>query len=148
MQIFLNREIFTDTCTIGKLLIPESDLTLYTLEDFDRNLYQQTPLQDIMRAKVFGETAIPYGTYEVAITFSNRFKKLMPQILDVPGFAGIRIHAGNFHTETEGCPLVGMKAGDNMIYRSRVAYSKLFPILQQACSKEKVFITIHKPHTA
>lgn len=66
-------------------------------------------LEDVVRdgPKVYGKTAIPPGAYEVKWTLSNRFKKHTLQIMDVPGFAGIRIHAGNKHEDTEGCPLTG-----------------------------------------
>lgn len=144
MNITLTRAIFNATCTIGKLKIPSAEFECYVLEDFDRDLYQQTPLHDIVRAKVFGATCIPYGTYEVAITWSNRFKRLMPQIMEVPGFSGIRIHSGNTAEDTEGCLLPGTEFKEDSVRFSRVAYANLFPIMQDACSKEKVFLTISK----
>jgi hypothetical protein len=151
MQIYLTREIFNATYTLGKIYIPATknniEYKCYTLEDLDRDIYQKTPITEIARVKIMGETAIPYGTYEVGITYSNRFKRLMPQLFDVPGFSGIRIHTGNFDGDTDGCILVGIDSGDDMIFRSREAYAKLFPILQDACSKEKVFITIQKQIT-
>ena len=74
MNLTLTRFDIQETRTIGNLQIDGLDYSCFTLEDKDRDLYQQTPLHDIVRAKVFGETAIPYGTYEVAVTWSNRFK--------------------------------------------------------------------------
>ena len=56
--------------------------------------------------KIKGKTAIPAGKYEVVVTMSNRFKRLMPLLLDVEGFDGIRIHGGNSHDDTDGCLLI------------------------------------------
>ena len=144
MNIILSRDIFQDERTLGTLIIPEASFSCFVLEDTDRNLYQQTPVADIVRAKVFGQTAIPYGRYEVAITWSNRFKCLMPEILSVPGFSGIRIHSGNRENETLGCPLTGFERNDTSVTRSREAFKALFAILKAACKKEKVFITVSK----
>ena len=71
-----------------------------TLEDTDRQL-------ESGGSKVDGDTAIPRGTYTLALTYSNRFRKIMPEILHVPGFCGVRIHGGNTEADTLGCPLLG-----------------------------------------
>ena len=100
-------------------------------------------LEDAVRAeKVYGQTAIPAGTYKVVINFSNRFKKQLPQLLDVPGFEGIRIHPGNKKEDTEGCILVGESISEDQqfITNSRTAFAKVFAAIQQA--KDPVFITI------
>ena len=101
-------------------------------------------LEDIPReVKVYGETCIPAGRYEVVVTFSNRFKQDMPLLLKVPGFEGVRIHSGNTDKDTEGCILVGTSAGQDIVYNSRIAYRKLFEKIQGALkAKQKVFITI------
>lgn len=62
--------------------------------------------------KVPGETAVPSGTYRILMTVSPRFKELLPLLDGVPGFAGIRIHAGNSTQDTSGCILVGKKSSD------------------------------------
>jgi hypothetical protein len=95
-------------------------------------------LEDKKRAdglKVFGETAIPAGVYNVAVTRSNRFKRLMPLIMDVPMFSGIRIHGGNTSKDTHGCPLVAFNTDYKRIWGT--AERKLTAIL-----KEEDFITI------
>lgn len=71
-----------------------------TIEDKDRQL-------ELGGTKVDGDTAIPRGTYTLALTYSNRFRKIMPEILHVPGFNGVRIHSGNTEADTSGCPLLG-----------------------------------------
>ena len=143
MNLKLIRDTFTEKSTQGQLFI-DGEFFCYTLEDKDRDLYQQTPLQDIVRQKVFGETCIPYGTYEVGLTYSNRFKKVMPQIFDVPGFSGIRIHNGNTIEHTAGCPLVGYTKGVDSVYQSRSAFSRLLTNLFIASTQQKIFIEISK----
>ena len=99
-------------------------------------VYECYVLEDLVRApgvKVDGETAIPAGKYKVIIDFSPHFKKDMLHILDVPMFAGIRIHSGNTDKDTEGCLLVGKDwGGKDCIYQSVVAFNLLFPKIQHA----------------
>jgi len=82
-----------------------AERTCHSLEDEDR----EVPGQSVASWKIPGETAIPCGLYDVTIDFSNRFKKNMLHILDVPGFEGVRIHGGNTPENTEGCPLAAME---------------------------------------
>lgn len=85
-------------------------------------------LEDAVRpagVKIPKRTAIPEGTYKVRLSFSNRFKRVLPEILNVPGFSGVRMHGGNDHEDTEGCPLVAAKKaergedGELRIYESQ-----------------------------
>ena len=94
--------------------------------------------------KIQNVTAIPYGKYEIAITFSNRFQQHMPLLLNVPNYQGVRIHSGNKSTDTEGCILVGSSKALNFIGNSRVTYKSLFAKIKAASKKEKVFINITK----
>ena len=76
-------------------------------------------LEDEKRAdglKVYGETAIPSGTYNVILNRSNRFKRIMPLLLDVPKFKGIRIHGGNTSKDSHGCPLVAFNTDYKKIW--------------------------------
>ena len=95
----LRKEFFPDT-TIGETYVDGKRLG-YCLEDAVREV-QGRPVAEW---KIKGATAIPTGTYQVSLTMSNRFKRIMPQVHDVPGFEGVRIHGGNTHKDTEGCPL-------------------------------------------
>ena len=119
MQITVKRLHKTDTSTIGELLI-DGLFECYTLEDIERPV------------KIKAETAIPKGTYKVIINQSNRFKRLMPLLLNVPNFEGVRIHAGNTNHDTEGCILVGRTRSKDFIGQSRKAYEKLFKKMQAA----------------
>lgn len=106
-------------------------------------------LEDAIRdVKIKGETAIPAGTYKIAVTMSNRFKKPLPLLLNVPNYEGIRIHPGNTKEDTEGCILPGTTvSSDGMkVYESRIAFNKLFALIQAAVDKnEPVTIDIHNP---
>ncbi|MFZ3193746.1 MAG: DUF5675 family protein [Moraxellaceae bacterium] len=95
MDLILQREPSTATTTPGILWFDGKRIA-YTLEDVVRPV------------KIAARTAIPPGTYDLRISLSNRFKKELPEVLAVPGFSGVRIHGGNTHENTEGCPLVGL----------------------------------------
>lgn len=110
-----------DTFTEGKFFVDEVQ-ECYTVEDTDRHL------EDGINKKVYGKTAIPRGIYPISITYSNRFKKDLILIEDVPGFTGVRIHSGNSSKDTEGCIIVGSVNkvdDDNWVGGSRIAYDKL-----------------------
>lgn len=135
MELKLNRIFLGSSATIGELLINDKHLC-DTLEDRVRPEGE----------KVYGKTAIPEGTYEVKLTHSPRFKKILPEILNVPNFSGIRIHSLNKAEESEGCIGVGEWNGKdtNWISNSRKAFNKLFAILQEASDRgEKITITIN-----
>lgn len=119
MLITLKRLYKTENSTIGELLI-DGIFECFTLEDKERAV------------KIKSETAIPKGTYKVIINQSNRFKRLMPLLLNVPNFEGVRIHSGNTNHDTEGCILVGQTRNKNYIGQSRKAYEKLFKKMQAA----------------
>jgi hypothetical protein len=127
MKLKLLREKSSDDTTIGKLYINE-EFFCYTLEDKVRD------------KKVYGETAIPAGTYKVLITWSPRFKRQLPLLVDVPRFDGIRIHPGNTHKNTEGCILVGEYVEGEFLYKSKIAFDRLYAILVK--SKDSITIEI------
>ena len=119
MQITVKRLHKTDTSTIGELLI-DGIFECYTLEDIERPV------------KIKAETAISKGTYKVIINQSNRFKKLLPLLLKVPNFEGVRIHPGNSNHDTEGCILVGRTRSKDFIGQSRKAFESLFAKMKLA----------------
>lgn len=99
MNIEVKRIALKDTYTIGKLYI-DGAYFCDTLEDKDRGLEESMPIEKIMFLKKPHITAIPTGTYTVILNYSNRFKRIMPLVMNVKGFAGIRIHAGNTSEDT------------------------------------------------
>ena len=133
MEMTVRRVVATSKSTIGDLTILGGSFHCYTLEDVVRT-----------GPKVWGETAIPAGRYEVIVNFSARFRRPMPLLLAVPGFEGIRIHDGNDAADTDGCILVGQTKGPqaDWIGSSVAAFNGLFPLIATACHGGKVFITI------
>jgi len=141
MEIRISRKWRKPKYTIGKLYV-DGVAFCDTLEDTDRGLSQDMPIADIKAKKVRGETAIPTGTYNMAWTYSPRFKKMMPLIDDVPGFTGIRIHAGNTPEDSSGCILCGENKQVGKVLNSRTMINKLYPLIEQACKTEGCIITI------
>jgi hypothetical protein len=131
MNLELIRKEFTDKSTIGELYI-NGKFFCFTLEDKDRGLQSTDPLILINTKKIWGETAIPYGTYEVKLTMSNRFKRVLPILLNVKGYTGVRIHRGNTAEHSHGCPLVGYKKAYNTIFESTKAENDLMKELSKA----------------
>lgn len=139
MKIKVERVQRDDDVTIGVLTIEGSDFRCFTLEDPVR----EVPGVPVSEWKIRGKTAIPAGTYEVRITYSPRFNTPLPLLLFVPGFEGVRIHAGNFARDTEGCLLVGLERADKAIVQSRAAMSELMPKIADAQRRgERITIEI------
>jgi hypothetical protein len=90
-------------------------------------------LEDVVRpVKISGETAIPAGRYDVRLSLSQRFQKTLPELLAVPGFTGIRVHAGNTAASTSGCVLVGRKRGNSVVLESKLALMEVMEHLRRA----------------
>lgn len=117
MKLVVKRKAFLNDCTTGELHI-DGKFFCYTLEDTVRD------------KKIDKITAIPYGKYKLILDFSNRFQKIMPHVLDVPGFEGIRIHPGNSATDTEGCLLLGNKLGKGFVGNSRDAFTNFMNLIK------------------
>ena len=78
MQIKLQRKIFTSTSTIGEIYI-DDEFECLTLED------------PVREKKIKNVTAIPSGSYEIALNHSPKFGRTMPRLKDVPNYSG-RLH--------------------------------------------------------
>ena len=127
MELTLKRDILADGYTLG-LLSVDGKPYCYTVEDKVRE-----------GVKIPGKTAIPYGRYKVIVNMSNRFKKLMPLLIDVPGFEGVRIHSGNTAEDTEGCIIVGKVRTEKGVRDSRDVAKQLTELLK---AQPVVYITI------
>lgn len=128
MNLLLLRNVFTDKSTIGDLLV-DSNFFCYTLEDVVRKPDEKIP----------GETAIPTGKYEVVLSMSNRFKKLLPELLNVPNFTGVRMHGGNTSDDTDGCIILARSIINNDLVHGNMTQQLVDILLSK---KEKHFITI------
>jgi hypothetical protein len=138
VNLILNREKMLPDRTLGRLYIEASYANYYTLEDTDRKMEEGG-------VKIPGKTAIPRGKYRVVLTMSFRFKRILPLLLDVPGFTGIRIHNGNTPEDTEGCILIGTRYNEELqqVSGSRVAVENLVSLLNRAdVHGEEIWITV------
>ena len=134
MELKVQRIAKRDTYTIGRLYI-DGERFCDTLEDRVRDLSKE--------AKVKGRTAIPTGRYKVVLTYSPRFKRILPLLDSVPHFTGVRIHRGNTAKDTEGCILVGYNREVGKVLDSAATEQRLMAVLQNAVNKgEQIYITI------
>lgn len=134
LQLNVDRVDLGDNHTGGRLYV-DGEYFCDTIEDKDRRLEDGGE-------KIFGETCIPRGIYEVIIDHSPHFGEDLPHILNVPQFSGVRIHSGNTDKDTEGCILVGEKGtqhGD-WISNSRATFAKLFKKIQTAIDEGRKII--------
>lgn len=138
MNLRLAREPSIEGCTFG-VLFRDGHFECHTLEDEIR----EHPGVPVEQWKVPQATAIPYGRYEVRITPSQRFQRDLPILIDVPGFTGIRMHAGNTVADTEGCLLLGRDRQGSRLLQSRVALEALYTKLIAAAGPH--WITIEPP---
>lgn len=115
------------------------------LEDVDRGLDDSMSEDEIKQLKVKTQTAIPTGIYTVLLTYSPKYKKVMPLINNVKGYSGIRIHSGNSSKDTEGCLLVGKNTVVGRLTDSRNTFNALFKRLLQKGSN-KITIEIYRTY--
>lgn len=138
--------------TIGKLYINEQYFC-DTIEDKDRQLDNNMPEPLIESMKVYGQTAIPTGTYLIDMnTISPKFKDRswakpyggkLPRLIGVKGFEGILIHVGNTQHDSLGCILIGYNKIKGKVINSTACFQKLMPILLKAhLTGEVITITV------
>ena len=121
--------------TIGELTIGGHHIA-WTCEDTER----------IGQPKVWGQTCIPRGRYRILRTWSPHFNATWPQVMDVPGFEGIRIHPGNTPADTEGCILPGLERRPKSVGSSQLAFSEVLKWLDSIEQQnQEAWITITGP---
>lgn len=134
IKLTLKRFAFKDKYTIGRLYING----LYfcdTLEDKDRGLYDWLSEGYIKEIKVKHQTAIPYGIYKVLWSYSPKYRRMMPEVLNVKGFSGIRIHSGNTADDSSGCILLGFNKEVGKVLDSRKTCKKFYEIIEECYNK-------------
>lgn len=150
MEITVERKWKKPSYTIGVMSI-DGKRFCETLEDTDRGLRDSMSIGQIKSLKKPHITAIPTGVYEVNLnTISPKFgsrsfykevcKGKVPRILNVKGFDGILIHAGNKAEDTDGCILVGRNKVVGQVVDSQATFRELYKILSN--SKDKIIIKI------
>lgn len=153
MKIRIDRRWKKSTYTIGRLYL-DGVFFCNTLEDKDRGLRQTDSLESIKARKVYGETAIPTGCYEVLMDVTSPkyadivwYKNLcggkMPRLKNVPGFDGILFHPGSSALDCMGCILVGRNKVVGGLVQSKDTFKALYKRLETAYNKgEKIIVEI------
>ena len=131
------------TYTKGMLYI-NNTFFCETLEDINRDKNKNGKF-DLGEKKIYGDTCIPYGTYKVIISYSPKFKRELPEILNVNNFSNVRIHRGNKISDTLGCILCGERVVNGYLYNSTPYEIKLTKLLKEAQMRnEDITLTIEK----
>jgi len=113
------------------------------LEDTDRGLTSDMSVDEVLAVKIKGQTAIPTGRYLIDMTYSPKFKKIMPHVCAVKGFTGVRLHSGNSNEDTDGCILFGVNDKIGWISNSKYWTTMLIGIIDAAIDRgEKVYLKI------
>lgn len=144
MEIKIVRKYFKEKYTIGNVFVNDKWFS-NSLEDKDRGLTDDMSLSQIKKIKVYGETCIPYGIYEVTVYFWPKYRKNYPFINGIKGFTGVMIHGGAGHQQTLGCPLIGENRVKGQLTNCEKYVRKLTTMCEDAIKRgEKVYITICK----
>lgn len=142
LNLKLERKWKKEKYTIGNLFI-NGVFFSNVLEDTVRGLRQDMTPEEIQKIKIHGQTAIPSGRYEIRVTLSARFRRQLPILLNVPGYAGVRIHPGNNDANTEGCLLPGKNDRVGQVSNSRATMAALQKQIEEAIyQNSKVYIEI------
>jgi len=153
MKLTVDRRWKKATYTIGILYV-DGVRFCETLEDKDRGLKQTDSYSSIRSRKVYGETAIPTGTYEIRMDvvspkygavswYQNLCGGKMPRLTGVPCFEGILIHPGNTALDSYGCILVGRNTKVGQVTSSKDTFAALYKKMKAAADRgENITIEI------
>lgn len=153
MELIVDRKWKKQSYTISNLTI-DGKWFCNVLEDADRGLDDSMSIAKIRELKKPSITAIPKGTYEITLDVisprfcTNSFYKQvcngkLPRLLNVKGFEGILIHAGNTDKDSAGCLLVGINLERGKVLKSQETFRKLYKMLSEAKLRgEYIQITI------
>lgn len=141
MELLLERKYPKNNYTIGNLFI-NGKFYCNIIEDVVRDINKNGSF-DCGEFKISGHTAIPYGKYEIQVTYSPKFKRKLPLLLNVKHFEGIRIHRGNTEKDSSGCLIPGENTKRGMVLNSTKYELELTNLIESANKKgEKVIIEI------
>ena len=133
MELLLERTEKTQTYTAGSLYVVNELGKAYFCDTLEPSLHPTNHLRP---------KAIPAGRYAVAVTWSPKFKRWLPLLLNVPNRSGIRIHAGNNPEDSSGCILLGRALLPGHVYNSRSTLEKLMQQLKERPEGEAIHITV------
>lgn len=139
MELLLERKYLNNNYTIGNLYI-NGKFYCNTIEDTVRD-FNKNSIFDCGELKISGHTAIPYGIYEVVVTYSPKFRRYLPLLLDVKHFDGIRIHRGNTEKDSSGCIIPGENKKKGMVLDSTKYELELTKLIRE-CNNRKEKVTI------
>lgn len=127
ITLILRRQVYTEKQTIGKLYVDyHKALPPIYICDVLEDKYRGQKKED----KIWGQTAIPYGTYRLRNIFSKKMNYICPVLFDVPNFSGVMIHKGNTEADTLGCLLIGTFNGKQLAPGSSTkAFNSLMSIV-------------------
>ena len=138
MKLLVERAFPREKYTIGRLYVNDQ-YYCNTLEP---------PVRDYENGevKVYGNSAIPKGEYEITYRYSVSFTRYMPYLKNVPYFTGVMIHTGNTVKDTKGCILVGLNLLVGKVCNSKAMFRELNAEMYKAWKrKEKITINIVEP---
>ena len=144
LNLYLFRTHLKEKYTIGNLYHIYSDVKDKNINILSKGYLCDT-LEDKFRGnnlkdkKVYGETCIPEGNYQVKMTYSNKFKKELPELLNVPYFEGVRIHSGNVPEHSLGCILCGENKLVGKVINSTIKTNEVISLIKKA---DESYITI------
>ena len=146
MELILDRKYKKTTYCIGRLYV-DGKFICNTIEDRDRHLTQDMPLEQIKKIKVAALTAIPTGTYKIRMDvispkyslkpwyLTNCHGARVPRLVDVKGWDGVLIHTGNTEKDSSGCIIVGINDVPGMVTKSKDTFLKLYNMMYAAYRK-------------
>lgn len=141
MELLLERKYLKSNYTISNLSI-NGKFYCNVIEDVVRD-FNKNGTFDCGELKISGHTAIPYGEYEIKVTYSPKFKRELPLLLNVKHFEGIRIHRGNTEKDSSGCLIPGENKKKGMVINSTKYELELTKMIKECNNKrEKVTIKI------
>lgn len=140
MELAVERKWFSPKAALGEWRLPSDEFIGFSLEDPPR-----TGPDNVLQPeeKIPGRTAIPTGRYRLILDWSEKFKQVMPHLVDVPGYEGVRVHIINKPEDTEGCIGIGMTRSPDFIGSALIAYGRICRIICDAITRgEQVFVTV------
>lgn len=142
MEIKVVRRYRAPGYTIGTMFVDGKRFS-DTMEDRDRDANRDGDLNDAGEAKVYAQTAIPYGRYPVVLSYAPKFKRALPWVQNVPHFEGVMIHRGATADDSAGCILVGENKVVGKVINSPMYEQRLVKLLADAKTRgEKVWLTV------